>query len=176
MKAFFDRTFDRIICVIVAFLFCQFPQLVQQYELRLAGHVAEASRQMLLLENSAKLGGKTLDEYIRKFLSQQDVDFVHQGEVMQNIQDRYLDLTKALTSLESSKVWAKPFLFFYHIHSEIFQETLQTFTFGLSVTLESAIYALIGVIIGALLYRGIRDLFRRFCNLFRKKEPETRPQ
>jgi len=162
MWSFVGKIVDRVFAVGGAFLFCQLPLLMQQYSMVLSGHLAESRRQINMLQHAASLTNKTLQEYIAKFLKQQDLDFVHQGEIMQAMQLRYEDLQQAYTALSTSTVWSKPFVFVKHLDSDVFFDTIVDFTPGLALTFESFIYAVIGVGFGVLLYR-VSSAFLRSC-------------
>ncbi|MBS0637853.1 MAG: DUF2937 family protein [Verrucomicrobia bacterium] len=164
------KTFDRVFAVGGAFLFCQIPLLMHQYTVMLSGHLAESRRQINMLQHAASLTNKTLQEYIAKFLGQQDLDFVHQGEIMQSMQTRYVELNESYTALQHSTVWTKPFIFIKHIDSAVFWDSLEGFAPGLSLTLESLAYALIGLVVGVVIYRVLSATVKVL--LFRK-EPKN---
>ena len=164
-----SKTIDRLFAVGGAFALCQLPLLMQQYSMMLSGHLAESRRQINMMQHAASLTNKTLQEYISKFLGQQDLDFVHQGEIMQSMQTRYEELNQAYTSLQQSTVWSKPFVFVKNVDSTVFWDTAQDFAPGLTLTLESLIYAVIGLAFGVLLFRGLASVGKGFIGLFRRK-------
>lgn len=163
-----NKTLDRLFAVGGAFLMCQLPLLMQQYTMVLSGHLAESRRQINMLQHAASLTNKTLQEYIAKFLGQEDLDFVHQGKIMQAMQERYEDLSQAYTSLNQSTVWSKPFVFVKGLDSSVFWDTARDFTPGLTLTVESLVYAMIGLGVGVLVYRGISQLFKGLTRPLKK--------
>lgn len=165
-----SKTLDRLFAVGGAFAFCQLPLLMQQYSMMLSGHLAESRRQINMMQHAASLTNKTLQEYIAKFLGQQDLDFVHQGQIMQSMQTRYQELNYAYSSLQQSTVWSKPFVFIKNIDMAVFYDTARDFTPGLTLTMESLIYAVVGLGLGVLAYRGLSWCFRAFMSLFRKSQ------
>lgn len=171
-----SKTIDRLFAVGGAFAFCQFPLLMQQYSMMLSGHLAESRRQINMMQHAASLTNKTLQEYIAKFLGQQDLDFVHQGQIMQSMQKRYEELNQAYSSLQQSTVWSKPFVFIKNLDSSVFWDTARDFTPGLTLTLESLIYAVIGLGIGVLVYRGLSGAIKSFMSLFRRDQKGQSPR
>lgn len=167
-----SKTIDRCFAVGGAFAFCQLPLLMQQYSMMLSGHLAESRRQINMMQHAASLTNKTLQEYIAKFLGQQDLDFVHQGEIMQAMQTRYEDLSQAYTALQQSTVWSKPLVFITNLDSSVFWDTARDFTPGLTLTLESLIYAVVGLAAGVLIYRGLSQLVKGFLSLFKRGGPK----
>ncbi len=167
-----NKTFDRLFAVGGAFAMCQLPLLMQQYTMVLSGHLAESRRQINMLQHAASLTNKTLQEYIAKFLGQEDLDFVHQGKIMQAMQSRYEDLSQAYTSITQSTVWSKPFVFVKNLDSSVFYDTVQDFTPGLTLSVESLVYAVAGLGVGVLAYRALKAV----CSLFTKAgKKEIRP-
>lgn len=163
-----SKMIDRLFAVGGAFAFCQLPLVMQQYSMMLSGHLAESRRQINMMQHAASLTNKTLQEYIAKFLGQQDLDFVHQGQIMQSMQTRHQELNQAYTSLQQSTVWSKPFVFVKNLDSSVFWDTVNDFTPGLTLTLESLIYAVIGLGVGVLIYRGLSSAVRSLMSLFRR--------
>lgn len=155
------KFFGRFSAVLGALVFLQLPLVIQQYQMRLAGHVAELRYQVYLLKETALQSGKSLDEFIQKFTSSSDVDFSRQGELMQAMVTRMEEQTSALMALQQSFVLTKPWVFFYRLDFSILKSTLYSFEFGLSVTFESALYALIGAACGYYIYQLIRRLIAR---------------
>ncbi|MBS4168396.1 DUF2937 family protein [Parachlamydia sp. AcF125] len=154
---------DRLCVVCGALLFSQIPSFIQQYSQRLAGHVAELKIQTTALAQAAHLSGKTIDQLIAKFLASGDPDFIRQGELMQHTFVRFHHLSTALAHLQESNAFSRPFIFFSQLDPAIAEGTFKDFAFGVSLTIEGGIYALGGMIIGALSYRLLS-----FCGRFLK--------
>lgn len=159
MLRFLSKTIDRCFAVAGAFAFVQLPLLMQQYTMVLSGHLAEARREMNMLQNAASLSNKSLQEYIQKFLGQTDLDFVHQGQLMQALQARYEELSATYTSLQGASVYSRPFVFMSNIDMGVFWDTVHDFTPGLSLNVESITYAVVGLLAGTLLYKLFAKLF-----------------
>jgi hypothetical protein len=145
-KRIITTVFDRVCTVLCVFLFCQIPLLMQQYEMRLSGHVAELEYFLNGLQNNAAQSHKTLSEYINKFLRQEDVDFSNQGRFLQETVQRERLLRSVLEQLQRASTVEKPFVFLKNLQMEVFDQTLSGFTFGLNLTLETLAYAIIGLL------------------------------
>lgn len=157
---------DRIFAVIGALLFSQVPVFMQQYTQRLAGHVAELSIQIEKMRQAASLTGKTLQQYVQKFMSASDPDFARQGVIMNEMTHRWQNLSEGLTAMQNASAVTRPFAFGYHLNLDIFKNTFQSFDLGLVFTVEGFIYALIGIAAGYLAFWSIRKLGIMLLNVF----------
>lgn len=151
---------DRISAVIGALLFMQFPLFVAQYIQQLNGRESELHRQVGNMTQAASLSGKSLDQYIYKFLQSTDSDFVLQGGIMQAMVTRWQDTLDALLSLRNSSVFFRPWNFLIHLDGEVFHSTFQNYTFGMPFNVEGGIYAFLGIVAGYLLFSGLSFIFR----------------
>jgi hypothetical protein len=142
----------------------QLPFFITQYTHQLKGHIDELKWQVKQMEVSASSSGKNLDQYISKFTKNADRDFVNQGMAMHTAVQRFEKLSHAWIELKNSSLFARPFLFFLYVQSDIFFATLNDFKMGISFTLESIVFAMIGVLIGS----GLCSLVGLFFN--RKRE------
>lgn len=149
---------DRLFGVAGAFIGSQIPVFMHQYEQRLSGHLHELSHLLEEIRHIALLSGKSMDQYINKFLNSSDPDFISHGKFMQNLVIRHENLSKALYDLTTSTLWSKPYLFFSELKSDIASSTLHSFSPGMSLTVEGGVYALCGLVVGCLVYRGMKKL------------------
>lgn len=162
------NTIDRLFAVIGALIFSQAPMYMQQYKQQLAGHVAELHAQIEAMKEAATLSGKDLSLFINKFLSNSDIDFVRQGEIMQKMTERYTMLSETYLKLQASSPFSRPFIFISNFYSDIAKDTYKTFKFGVEFSFEGFIYAFIGMLIGYCLFAGFRRGFRSLRSLFSK--------
>lgn len=151
---------DRIFVVSGAFLGSQFPTLMQQYSSRLSGHINELQYQIGAWRKMAALSNKTLSEYLYKFSSNSDSDFVRHGEHMQTMIARFNDLSHSQQAFNESTIWSRPFIFIANLNGEIFQSTLHSFTPQMTLTLEGAYYTVLGLIFGYIVYQLLIKTFR----------------
>lgn len=158
---------DRICAVVGAFACSQVPLFYQQYTQRLAGHVAEAELQVMFLQETAARSGKTLEAYIGKFLSQTDTDFIAQGHLMEGMVTRLSSLKEAYGALVHATPWWKPYYFARYSQTDIAEAAFRDFSPGLSLTLESALYACVGMLVGYVSFQCVRTVFQGIKRLRR---------
>lgn len=163
MLNFIRNSIDRIGSILLVLLFCQFPLFIEQYEMRLSGHLQESSKLIQDLEKNAAATNKSLQGYIQKFLQQDDPDFASSGATMQKSVQRYENLTKAYAALHDASLFKRPFVFLAYLQSDIFRESLHEFTPGFSITLETLLYGIIGFFVWM-------ALFQLTCRLSSRKK------
>jgi hypothetical protein len=151
---------DRIFAVLGALLFAQLPLFMVQYRHVLSGHVNELRTQVEFMRVAAKHSGKTLEQFINKFVSSPDSDFALQGQNMQLMVDRWHQLADSGKALDHASMIERPFVFFYHVNYDLIKETAHGFVFGIPFTIEGAFYALLGIIAGCSVGFSLR-LFAR---------------
>lgn len=161
MKNLICTALDKIFTVFVVILFCQLPLFIEQYEMRLSGHVQESALLVKELERNAGVANKTLPEYIQKLLKNDDRDVLLAGQLLQNALTRNKDLTYALNRLMNANAFTRPFVFLLHLQGDVVTETYQNFTFGLSLTLETLLYAAIGLLMAVALLQLARHLWKK---------------
>lgn len=160
---------DRSISVLCALICMQIPSFFVQYMQRLAGHIQELQRQLGTLTHLAEASGRTLPQYIQKFLNQQDHDFSDQGVWMEALVNRYVDLSHSWQVLQGAESWNRPFIFFAQADRSIALGTWEEFQPALTISTEGMLYALLGVLVGSCLVFCLRNtwgLFRRLCGWF----------
>ncbi len=147
-----NSTFDRVAAVTGAVFGVQLPEFTKQYIHQLSGHVSELRFQVGKMEKVASASGKTLEAYINKFLLNPDLDFSHQGELMQEMVNRFHKFADALRTLQESSPWFRPLKLLAVGDWETVKETWQMFQPGLPLTSEGVVYAFVGMIIGVGVY------------------------
>jgi hypothetical protein len=160
---------DRLCVVFGAFVCIQIPLFIEQYKQQLVGRQAELSLQVDSMRQAAKLSGKTLEQYIQKFTTHVDLDFINQGDLMQGIVNRWHQLSDALYALQHTSTVMKPFVFVSHFNSDIAKSTFQHYSIGLPLTIEGAAYALVGVVFGYVVFYLARCLCRYLFKPTQKK-------
>lgn len=159
---------DKIFSVSGLFIGSQLPVFMQQYQQRLSGHVNELNQITTQLQFLAAHSGKTLDQYVNKFLGSADPDFHSQGEFMQALVVRANELAQALQSLVQAPIWGRFYFFVKDLNHSIYQETWGSFSPGLNLTLEGFAYAGAGMLTGWALYRLMRRFFKASMRRFEK--------
>lgn len=155
MTTFIAKLVERILCVLLAVLFCQFPSYLDQYTNRLSGHIGELSLVIQQIEQLARNGNKSVEQYIKKFSNSSDVDFKSQGALLQNILDRKTLLQQMYTKLISAPVWKKPLIFVTSLDPSIAMQSVSFFKPSLVISFESAVYAFLGILAGIGLFKLI---------------------
>lgn len=172
---------DRAFAVLGALLFAQAPLFMQEYTQQLIGREAELKLQVEGMRRAASATGKTLEAFINKFAVSGDSDIASQGEAMQGMVSRWYHLSDALSSMQNSNLWGRPFAFVYHLNGDAFSSTLANFHPGLPMSLEGGIYALIGIIFGFFVFAVLRKLAGGAIGFFRaivsrkKEQPPVNP-
>lgn len=169
---FLSGLLDRLFVVAGAFMGSQIPQFIHQYMQRLAGHVDELNYLIGNIRQLASHSNKTLEQYIDKFLSNGDPDFVQQGQFMQTVVGRWQDLSQTLAQLNDSSFWTRPYVFVSSLNPDIAKATFYSFVPGISLSIEGLYYTGLGLIFGYCVYhliawilcglaKGVGSLFKR---------------
>ncbi len=164
-----DKMIDRIFVVLGALILMQMPLFMLQYHLSLQGHIKELEYQIDKMKDIADSRGKTLQEWIQKFIVSSDPDFSQQGKLMQEMITRQSDLSTAMQTWQKASVFQRPFVFLHHYQNDIVQETWKLFQLGIPINLEGLSYGLIGIFLGYMLYCTLSLTFRLLFGLFRRK-------
>ncbi|MFV0339984.1 MAG: DUF2937 family protein [Parachlamydiaceae bacterium] len=152
------RILDKIVSLSSALILAQFPQFFEQYLNQMRGHLGELNYQASIIDQSAKIAHKTVPELIGKFLSSSDGDFQRQGALMQGIMDRLQLFSQAISSLQSSGAFSKPFYFLRYADADVLKDTLTHFRWGFVFTLESLGYLLVGLLLGHFLFSLVKRI------------------
>lgn len=174
MLRWFDRMMDRIFVVLGTLILLQMPLFMQQYYLSLQGHEKELEYQIDKMNQTALKSGKTLPQWIQKFISSSDPDFAKQGELMQDMLTRKEELNDAMSAWQRATVFQRPFVFLQYYKTDIVKDTWKMFQFGIPFNLEGLAYAVIGMGVGYMFYCTISLTMRLFFGLFRRK-PYPKP-
>ena len=165
------KVLSRLLILFFVLLSSQLPVFVDQYVLRLEGHLAESNRQIVSFQEAASMSSKTLNAYISKFLEQPDVDFKNQGKIMQDAVERNLFLSSARDALYSANPLIRPIVFVRYVDSHIVADAWKSFAVGISFTLDVGVWALIGLIMGWIFLMALSGLWHSFTQT--SKEPSS---
>lgn len=149
----FKEIVDRLFVVAGAVLFSQWPLFMQEYQQRLAGHIEELKVQLKAIGNVAAQSGKSIDQFIQKFISSSDQDFSNQGALMHAMQQRLIKLSDGLSGLQGASPLTKPFIFLKQLDIEIAKGCFGNFKPGVLFTAEGVCYTLVGMAAGYLLFK-----------------------
>lgn len=157
---------DRSISAVCALICIQIPSFFVQYMQRLSGHIQELQRQLSTLRHLAEGSGRTLTQYIEKFLHQSDHDFSGQGLWMQGLVQRHSGLSQSWQALQEADAWHRPFVFLSEMDRNIAFGTMGEFQPAIAMSIEGLLYAFIGVLIGSFFVFCIRGMWRLCKRLF----------
>jgi hypothetical protein len=160
-RRFIQKILERIVISLCVILCLQLPFFITQYSHQLRGHIDELKWQVEQMEKSAALSGKTLDEYIAKFRNNSDHDFASQGMMMRTVIHRLEKMFQAWMHVKNSSSFTRPFVFFRYVEWDIFSATFSEFKTGISFTLESMVFGLLGIFLGSSLCSLITMIFNR---------------
>lgn len=152
---------DRLLVVLGALVFSQAPQFFAQYMHRLSGHVEELRIHIRSLQQAAQKSGMELPQYIEKFTEHQDFAFSTHGEMMQGMLTRYSEISQASIAMQETTPLTRPFVFLQHFNFDIAKATVAQFQPGVLLTIEGAVYAVIGMGIGYMLYQLFSFPFKK---------------
>jgi len=168
----FDGLLDRIFSVAGAVLLSQLPNLIILYINALSGALAEARRNVEALKVQARMIGVTADDFIRRLLNSGDPAVQASGRIHQQALERFQEYSEAFGALQSSNPWTRPFVFLQHLDPEILNAV--QFTPALPLSPEGAVYALVGVLLALLLYKGVLKLPVHIVRGIRKRRAAPR--
>ena len=167
------KLLDRIFAALGALLFSQVPLFIYYYMQQLQGRVAELLGQKEALIRVAAQTGKTLDQYILKFLNSSDPDFSAQGHLMQGLLERLKTLSTGLSQLQNATVWEKPFIFIKAFYWDIASSTWSQYAIGIPLSIEGGVYAFAGLLVGFGVFYLIKQIFALLWRPFRVPSSTT---
>lgn len=156
LTTFFDGMLDRIFSVLGAISFAQFPQFIQQYLQRLAGHMDEARRIVERYKLAADRAGMEFDPYVERFKEDSDPVVAEHGYIMAEAVERLDFLIRAVESLQQSNMFTRPFVFFGNLDTDIAWQAWLIFQPGVPTTVEGLVYALTGIAAGLIIYHALK--------------------
>lgn len=156
---------DRWCSLACAVVLLQMPLFMSQYAERLGGHVEELHYQMDAVQKFASKSGYSLKGYIQQFFEDKSPVVSSQGEYLMQLQQRTQRLEKDAWRLQKATALSRPFVFLTTLDGQIAKNTFASFQPGVSFSIESALYALVGLVLGNCLFlvfsRSLRGLFKR---------------
>jgi len=159
-----ERLIDRVVCVLGAVTFSQFPEFMQQYLQRLEGHFDEARLGVERFQQAASQSGMTLEQLIVGAGQNPDPSVARLSGVVREAVRRADELGAADAALRHASAWTRPFVFLAHLDGSIARATWDIYRPAVPTTAEGLVYAAVGVLAALCLYHlGIRmPLERRF--------------
>lgn len=153
---FFESILDRAIATAGVLIFIQIPSFLVQYQQRLGGHVDELALLLRKYKSAASDNSRTIEEYIGLHLQSDVKEFVSTGRIMSENMERFTDLSAALKNLSGSKGVVKFFSFIKDFDFDIFKAALKNFVPGISFSIDTLIFAAMGIILFMTVYYIIK--------------------
>ena len=157
---------DRIVCIVFAVVFAQGPVYIAQYLDVLAGARMESEKNLRKVQEQAEDNGVTVEDFVSRLLGNSDPLVRSSGETIQNLLVSYEQYESAYSAISTANVWQKPFRLIQHFDPSIGEALV--FNPSVPLSIEGAVYAFIGLIIGWLLFSLIASIFKR-----RKPKPAS---
>lgn len=156
---FFGSLAERILVFFTALFLCQAPQYMNLYLNVLAGSKATYEKSVKEIGEKAGELGMSTKEFIDDLVKSQSQAAKKSGELHQN-QISGLEKAKlAFEAIKNASVFSRPFAFLKHVDWSLAKNV--QFQPVFPFTLEAFGYAIIGIILGMLLYRAIMFFPRR---------------
>jgi hypothetical protein len=149
-----ESVLDRVLCVVGAVLFSQFPEFMQQYLQRLEGHLDEARLVVSRFKDAAAQSGMSLDQLLAGAAQNPDPSMGRLGSVIRVSLARVDELNAADAALRGASVWTRPFVFLSHMDAGIARATLAIYRPAVPTTAEGLLYAAVGILFILALYHG----------------------
>ena len=152
-----ENLLDRVLCVFGAVLFSQAPEFMQQYRLRVGGHLDEARRILLQFRHTAEQSGLSLDQFILQTRANAEPSVARLGDVMAEAAARVDHLAAAQAAIQNAGPFTRPFAFLGHLDPAIARATWSIFVPAVPTTFEGLMYAVCGMVaLLAVYHLGLR--------------------
>lgn len=163
---FMESLADRAVAACGAIVFMQIPAFIVQYIQRLGGHVDELKLLIGKYKAAAADNGRTLEEYVQLHIQSGVKEFASTGKLMSENIERLNFLSDAHQQISGAAGIKKFFIFIQKSDMDIIKGTYTDFVPGISLSLDSIIYAAAGIALFMTLYFVIKKIvvfvFRRF--------------
>ncbi len=143
-----DSLAGTVIAVVTGLASLQLPAFIHAYLQRLGGHLDEARLGLVALKvgQAGKIGEETVLRERLAATAQERIDY----------------LETAQSTITEAGSFEKPVIFFTHMDSDIALATAQSFTPALPLDLPSLIFAVLGIVVGWLVWEMIKAPARLF--------------
>lgn len=153
------KTIKWLIICSWALLLAQFPEFIEQYVDHLSGHLQELRSQEKVIKQM--MGEEDLSLLAIKMKESGESYAQKQAGYLTYFVDRKDSFERGYTSLTQASFWSLPFYFLRYFNSEVISETVDTFNFGLPLTYNGVLYAVLGGLLGFFNWVGLVRLFRK---------------
>jgi len=158
---FIKNSLEKIFACLFVISFLQLPLFIDLYMAHLNGHVEELKILCQKLETESAQQKMTLKVYIKALKSSSDSKVQPLGTLLDDEVCRFEKLQNGSLLLTQSNCFTRPIVFLTHFEKSIVQETWASFKPGLSMTAESLVWGLTGLLLGTLLWNSLGAFLRR---------------
>jgi hypothetical protein len=167
---------DRILAVVFALLLSQAPGFYEAYMVRLAGHVAEAQKNVAGWETVAAAGGfMRVRDLEHAYMGGEEAHLVATAGKVRGDLERLAELDGALTALREASLWQRPWVLVREADPDIVAAAATDFIPSFPLTLEAGLYAFMGMLLGIGFYavtkRTACGCGRLVCRVCRRPHP-----
>ena len=138
----------------------QFPQYIAQYVQRLGGHVDEVKSHLGQYVEAANRLGFSLEEFVQQHATSPRPAPRETARIITELVERQEYLQSSLETITTSGPATKLFSFLSSYDPEIAERVYESFQPGISTSAEAVGYALVGLVLGYGLYKGITALLK----------------
>ncbi len=167
------RTIVVAVGLILAVVFSQVPEFVQQYRQRLAGAIDELTKIVAPFDPDAKTQGMARDAALDRLSGNPDPLASRRGIRMRETISRFFRLERQRHSLESSGPFYRLYAFAQDFDREVAEGAYSDFEPAVPVTLEGLVAALAGFFV-ALFCGGSVSAAKRWRRAKREKKEAER--
>lgn len=165
MFAFMNHVIDRCFFTITFILGVQLPEFMQQYQQRLAGHLAEASSQLNQFEIIAQQHfDGNLITMITRYKDNTEASIISTGELIERLSVRVEYLASHLAQISQVDYLNSVYQFIWHLDPEIAAGTAEHFSMAIPLELNAiatgATLAIAGLLLKELIVFAVKRPFR----------------
>ncbi|WP_077284686.1 DUF2937 family protein [Cognaticolwellia aestuarii] len=138
MFTLINNIIDRCFFTAIFILGVQLPEFMQQYQQRLAGHLAEAQSQLNQFEIIAQqhFDGSIIT-MVTRYKDNSEAAIVSTGELIERLSLRVEYLSTHLAQITQSDYLHNVYLFIWHLDNEIARGTVEHFSMAIPLELNA---------------------------------------
>jgi len=138
MFALINNVIDRCFFTVTFILGVQLPEFMQQYQQRLAGHLAEASSQLNQFEVIAQQHfDGSLITMITRYKDNTEASIISTGELIERLSVRVEYLASHLEQITQADYLHSVYQFFWHLDQQIATGTAENFSMAIPLELNA---------------------------------------
>jgi len=176
MLALINNIFDRCFFTIAFILGVQLPEFMQQYQQRLAGHLAEAKLQLAQFEVIAQQHfDGSLVTMVTRYKDNSEASIISTGELIERLSMRVDYLASHLEQITTADYLQSVYLFLWHLDKQIATGTAQQYAMAIPLELQAIATGATFAIALLLLKELTVFTIKRLCKPKPAKEADLKP-